>query len=259
MAGGAREPGRSVTSRALAVLGAFDVSHPTLTLTQIARRAGLPPPTAHRLVAELEAWQALARRGDGSYEIGRRLWQLGLLAPLHHELREVASPFMHDVHAATGDVVHLAVREGMRALYVESVVGSGSVSVVSRAGSRLPLHATGVGKVLLAAAPGDVVEQVLGALTRVTRHTIVEPGRMARELLQTRHRGYGRTAEEMTLGACSVAVPVRLGVGAVQPSASGDVVAALGVVAPSARRDLLRLVPILQVAAAGIGRALPRF
>jgi DNA-binding IclR family transcriptional regulator len=248
MAGGARQPGRSVTSRALAVLGAFDSRHPTLTLTQIARRADLPPPTAHRLVAELEAWQALARRADGSYEIGRRLWQLGLLAPLHHELREVASPFMHDVHAATGDVVHLAVREGPLALYVESVVGSGSVAVVSRTGSRLPLHATGVGKVLLAAAPTELVEQMLPGLTRITRHTVVEPGRMARELAETRRRGYARTVEEMTLGACSVAVPIR--------QESGDVVAALGVVASSGRRDLVRVVPTLQVAAAGIGRAL---
>jgi DNA-binding IclR family transcriptional regulator len=232
----------------MAVLGAFDSRHPTLTLTQIARRADLPPPTAHRLVAELEAWQALARRADGSYEIGRRLWQLGLLAPLHHELREVASPFMHDVHAATGDVVHLAVREGPLALYVKSVVGSGSVAVVSRTGSRLPLHATGVGKVLLAAAPTELVEQVLPGLTRVTRHTIVEPGRMARELAETRRRGYARTVEEMTLGACSVAVPIR--------QEPGDVVAALGVVASSGRRDLARVVPTLQVAAAGIGRAL---
>ena len=251
MAGGARQPGRSVTSRALAVLGAFDAEHPTLTLTQIARRAELPPPTAHRLVAELETWQALARRADGRFEIGRRLWQLGLLAPLHHELREVASPFMHDVHAATGDVVHLAVREGTLALYVESVVGSGSVAVVSRAGSRLPLHATGVGKVLLAAAPPEVVDQVLSGPTRVTRHTITEPGRLGRELAETRRRGYASTAEEMTLGSCSVAVPIRR-------RDSTAVIAALGVVAPSGRRDLARVVPTLQVAAAGIGRALRR-
>lgn len=247
MAGGVREPGRSVTSRALAVLGAFDAAHPSLTLSQIARRADLPPPTAHRLVRELEAWQALSRRSDGCYEIGRRLWQLGLLAPVNHELREVASPFMHDVHAATGDVVHLAVREQTAALYIASVVGSGSVSVLSRAGSRLPMHATGVGKVLLAAAPPDVVEQVLSGLTRVTRHTIVEPGRMARELAETRRRGYARTAEEMSLGTCSVAVPVRQ---------DGVVVAALGVVASSRRRNLVQVAPTLQVAAAAIARSL---
>jgi DNA-binding IclR family transcriptional regulator len=104
--------------------------------------------------------------------------------------------------------------------------------------------------VLLAAAPPDVVRQALAAPARVTRHTVVEPGRLARELAATRRSGYARTAEEMTLGACSVAVPVR--------QESGAVVAALGVVVPSGRRNLLRVVPILQVAAAGIGRALRR-
>ncbi len=250
MAGGAGEPGRSVTSRALGVLAAFDAGHRRLTLSQIARRADLPPATAHRLVAELTAWQALARRPDGGYEIGSRLWQLGLLASVHHELRELASPYLHDVHAATGDVVHLAVRDGLLALYVESVVGSGSVAVVSRTGARLPLHCTGVGKVLLSEAPAAVVEVVLRGLTRVTRHSVAEPGRLQRELAEVRRRGYARTVEEMTLGTCSVAVPVRAG-------GKGSAVAALGIVVHSLRRDLSRLVPTLQVAAAGIGRTLP--
>lgn len=243
-----REPGRSVTSRALSVLTAFDAGHPRLTLAEISRRAGLPPATAHRLVAELEAWRALTRRPDGAYQIGRRLWELGLLAPVHFELREVASPFMHDVHAVTRAVVHLAVRERTTALYVDSVAGSGSVPVVSRAGTRLPLHATGVGKVLLAQAPPEIIEAVLANLTRITPHTIADPGRLRCELAEVRRHGYARTAEEMTLGACSVAVPVRV--------APGPPVAALGIVVDTVRQDLNRLVPTLQVAAAGIARVL---
>jgi len=65
MAGGAREPGRSVTSRVLDVLGAFDVAHPQLTLSDVARRSGLPVQTAARLLAELVAGAALVRREDG--------------------------------------------------------------------------------------------------------------------------------------------------------------------------------------------------
>ena len=102
MAGGTLASGRSVTSRALALLGAFDDAHPRLSLTDLARRAGLPLSTTHRLVAELVAWDGLARRTDGRYEIGRRIWDLGLLAPVHRELREVALPFLQDVAAATG-------------------------------------------------------------------------------------------------------------------------------------------------------------
>lgn len=247
LAGGGAAPGRSVTSRALGVLGAFDARHRSLTLSDIAARAALPLTTTHRLVAELAAWQALHRRDDGRYVIGQRLWQLGLLAPVQQELREVASPFLHDVHAATGEVVQLAVREGASALYVDRVSGSASVPVVNRTGTRLPLHATGVGKVLLAHAPAEVLERASRRLARVTPHTIVEPARLARELAEVRRRGYARTAEEMSLGTGSVAVPVA--------DRRGRVVAALGVVA-AARRNLSRLVPTLHVAAAGIGRHL---
>ncbi|MFD0891159.1 helix-turn-helix domain-containing protein, partial [Streptosporangium algeriense] len=65
MAGGSREPGRSVTSKVLAILGAFDTGHPHLSLSEISRRSGVPLTTAHRLVGELVAWQALSRTADG--------------------------------------------------------------------------------------------------------------------------------------------------------------------------------------------------
>jgi DNA-binding IclR family transcriptional regulator len=253
VAGGGTAAGRSVTARALDVLGAFDSSAPRLTLSEIAERSGTPLSTAHRLLGELTGWGALHRRPDGRYEIGRRLWDLGLLAPVQLELRQVAAPFLLDVHTATRDTVHLAVREGRSALYVERVSGRESVPVVSQVGSRLPLHATGVGKVLLAAAPDDVAEAVLRAPTRETRHTVVDPGRLRREIAEVRRRGYARTAEEMSLGMLSVAVPVR-----VERPAGPVAVAALGIVVPSHRRDLLRLVPVLEVAARGIGRELSR-
>ncbi len=249
MAGNASRSGLSVTSRALAVLGAFDARHRRLTLTAIAGRAGLPVATAHRLVGELVEWGALARTPSGEYVIGRRLWDVGLLAPVHTGLREVASPYLHDLYGATLATVHLAVRDGLQALYVDRLSGHASVPVVSTIGSRLPLHATGVGKVLLAHAPPDVQELVMSSLSRITPYTISQPGRLRRQLDAVRAEDCATTVEEMTLGACSVAVPIR---------ASGHVVAALGVVVPSVTsRERDRLVSALQVAARGIGRSLP--
>jgi DNA-binding IclR family transcriptional regulator len=253
MAGGAADPGRSVTSRALAVLDAFGATAPRLSLTEIAARSGLPLTTAHRLLGELTEWGALTRRSDGRYEIGRRLWELGLLAPVQLELRQVAAPFLLDVHTATRDTVHLAVREELSALYVERISGRESVPVVSQLGSRLPLHATGVGKVLLAWAPDDVADRALRAPARATRHTVVDPARLRRELAEVRRRGFARTAEEMSLGASSVAVPVTANRGG-----TAVVVGALGIVVPSHRRDPARLVPVLEVAARGIGREVGR-
>lgn len=248
MAGNSARSGRSVTGRSLAILGAFDTRHRQLTLTKLAERADLPLATAHRLVSELVAWGALARTSSGEYVIGRRLWDVGLLAPEHTGLRELASPHLHDLYGATLATVHLAIRDGFEALYVERLSGHASVPVVSTIGSRLPLHATGVGKVLLAHAPGDVQNAVLASLARITAYTIVQPGRMRRQLAAVRDHGYATTIEEMTLGACSVAVPIRGG---------AEVVAALGVVVPTLQpRERDRLVSALRVAGHGVGRSL---
>jgi DNA-binding IclR family transcriptional regulator len=238
----------SVTSRALDVLGAFDPSHRSLTLSSLARRAGLPLATAHRLTAELQRWGALDRLASGEYVIGRRLWDLGLLAPVQSGLRQAASPFMHDLYGATLATVHLAVRDGDQVLYVDRLAGHVSVPVVSKVGSRLPMHATGVGKVLLTYAPAEVKQSVLSDLTRVTPYTITNPARLQAQLERIRIDGYATTGDEMSLGASSVAVPIH--------GPGGEVVAALGMVVPDLRRERSRLVSALQVAARGITRTL---
>jgi DNA-binding IclR family transcriptional regulator len=249
MAGNTSTAGATVVSRALGLLAAFDERHRRLTLTELARRADLPVPTAYRLVGELVRGGALVRRTSGHYVIGRRLWDLGLLAPVQSGLREVAAPFLGDIHAATLATVHLAIRDRSQALYLDRLSGRASVPVVSSVGSRLPLHSTGVGKVLLAHAPEDVREQVLGSLPRLTPYTVTQPARLRDQLARIRRDGYATTEEEMTLGACSVAVPVRVG-------SAVDVVAAIGVVVPTLKRDRARLVTALRVAAQGIGRSL---
>lgn len=249
MADNTRSPGASVTSRALSLLGTFDEQHRRLGLSQMAERAGLPLPTAHRLVGELVTFGALARTPSGDYVVGRRLWDIGLLAPMQSGLREVASPYLHDLYGATGATVHLAVRDGLEVLYVDRLRGNASVPVLSQAGSRLPLHTTGVGKVLLAYAPAEVEQEVLANLTAVTRYSITQPGALRRQLARVRGEGWASTSEEMALGACSAAVPVRQ---------REHVVAALGLVVPSLRNDRPRLVSALQVAARGIERALAR-
>jgi DNA-binding IclR family transcriptional regulator len=240
-------PGVTVASRVLSILGSFDAEHQSLTLTELARRAGLTLPTAHRLVGELTEWGALRRAAPGRYVIGRRLWDLGLLAPVQTGLRDVASPFLHDLYGATLATVHLAVRDGTRVLYLERVAGHASVPVVSKVGSRLPLHSTGVGKVLLAHAPADVRREVLAApLQRFTPYTVIQPRRLEDQLQHVAQDGFATTTEEMTLGACSIAIPVCV---------AGRAVASLGIVLPDLRARKL-LVPAMRVAGQGIARSL---
>jgi DNA-binding IclR family transcriptional regulator len=144
--------------------------------------------------------------------------------------------------------VHLAIRDGTKVLYLERLSGRSSVPVVSRVGSRLPMHSTGVGKVLLAHAPEQVQEDALAHLTRLTPYTVIQPDRLRAQLDRTRRDGYATTVEEMTLGACSIAVPVR--------GRDDEVLAAIGVVVPTLSRDRARLLSELQVAAQGVRRSL---
>lgn len=247
MAGNTATPGRTVASRVLAILGAFDPQHRCLSLGEIARRAGLSLTTTHRLTGELAEWGALARV-PGGYAVGSKLWELGLLAHAESDLRRIAAPFISDIHAATRATVQLGVRDGADVLYLARSAGHGSVAIAGGVGSRLPLHATGVGKVLLAHAPADVTGEILARLDRITPYTVTQPGRLARQLQQVRKDGYATTAEEMSLGACSVAVPV--------VDAGHRVRAALGVVVPDLGRDVDRYVSVLSVAANGIARKL---
>lgn len=233
----------------MAILGAFLPGDVGLTLTEICRRAELPPATGHRLVKELVAGGFVERLPDGSYRIGMLLWQIGAQAVEPRQLRELALPYMEDLYAATRENVQLAVLRDDRALYVERLRGPTSVPILSRVARGLPLHATGVGKVLLAFADPETVERVLaGELTPYAPNTVVDPVRLRVELKEVRRTGVAHTQEEMSVGTCSVAVPVR--------GPGGRVVAALSLVAWRHNADPRRLVPAVLTAAGALSRDL---
>ncbi|MDI6101655.1 IclR family transcriptional regulator [Actinoplanes sp. NEAU-A12] len=238
-----------MTSRVLALLGAFGAEHRHLSLTQISRRAGLPLATAHRLTAELTAWGALERDSDGRYRIGLRLWEVGSLAPRGLGLREAALPFLEDLYEATHQNIQLAVLDGNEVVYVERIPGRDSVSVLTRVGGRWPAHATGVGLALLAHASRDDQERYLaGPLARFTPRTITEPARLRRELAEVRRLGYAVSNGQVTLDALSVAAPVR--------GPDGEVVAAISIVTRAGAGPPSALAPAVCTASRGLSRAL---
>ena len=239
---------RSVTARAFAVLDSFDAKHRRQSLTSISRRTDLPLTTVHRLVHELEKNSALVRGSDGGYEIGSKIWRLGILASVHSELREVALPYMEDVYELGNVAVQIAVLDGLRCLVVERIAGSRTMSVVSKPGARLPLHATGVGKVLLAFGSQELQSAVLNSLDRYTDKTITDADKLNSQLETIRSQGFAHTHEELAAGATSVAFPLR--------GKGGKVIAALGMVSPSDSTEISRLVPSMQVTAAALSRKL---
>jgi DNA-binding IclR family transcriptional regulator len=202
----------------------------------------MPVATAHRLIGELCTARLLSRRPDGSYEIGARVWQLGLLAP-PTSLREAALPHLQDLVITTGRTVHLAVLEGSRALVVERLASSHTQPTRHSPGGYLPLHCTAVGKVLLAHGPPALYNEVLRAPVRYTAWTITDPAVLRRQLDAIRTSGHAQSAQEHRRGVWSVAMPVT--------SPSG-VIAALGVLAPLTAPRLADALSPLSAAATAV-------
>ena len=245
-----KEPGTSVTTKVLAIVAVFEGTPHAQSLSQISERSGLALSTTHRLVAELTAWGALERDPSGRYRIGLRLWEVSQNAG--RQLRESARPHLQDLFSFTQETAHLAVREGREALYIDRVYSTKRVPRASRVGGRLPLHATAVGKVLLAGEDEWLrrayLEQPLEA---PTPRTHINPARLLEELETIRELGYATTLEEVRPGSCSIAVPV-LG-------RTGRVEAALGLVMLSSQSTTMtRHLPTLRGVAARISDAVFR-
>jgi DNA-binding IclR family transcriptional regulator len=238
-----------VTARVTALLSAFDAGHSVLSLSELGRRCGLPLTTTHRLVGELVRAEFLERDEDGRYRIGLRLWSIATSASRAAALREATLPYLQRLYEVTHENVQLAVLDGTEAVYVERISGQESVHVVTRVGARLPVHATGVGLVLLAYAPSDVQDRVLRApLARFTRYTLTDPRRIRRVLASVRREGVVVSDRQIETISASVAAPVR--------DRAGQVVAAVSVVVPSLS-DVRRYVPIVRRAGQDMSQVVP--
>lgn len=246
MAGGSREPGRSVVSKALSLLEAFEGHPRALTQTELVELTGLPQPTVHRLAGELVTWGALRRDAQGRYQIGMRLWELSQNAG--RQLRETARPFVQDLHGLTRQMSQIAVRDGAEVLYIDRVYGSERVPRATRVGGRLPIHVTAVGRAILAFEPQWVQDSICdGPLARLTPSTVTSPAALRRELEVVREQGWASTYEQVRTGSCSIAVPVW--------GRGGEVGAGLGLVLPSSSAgSMQRHLPTLR----GIADALEK-
>lgn len=242
--------GAGILDRALGIFGAFSEDDPELTAAQLAERTGLPHSTLHRLLSTLIEHGLIVRLPDARYTVGSRLWELGELSPLSLRLRERSLPNLLRLYEATGENVHLGVLDGnspdrSSVLYVGRVTGRRSSPTVSRAGGRGPLHATGVGKALLAGREEVWLRQYFrGTRELETRHTVVDEAELRAELDRARARGYASTREEMTLGTVSIA--------AAFPLLPGLPPVALGLVVDLARADEKRLAALVQQSARDI-------
>lgn len=234
--------------RVMAVLDAFRTSGcDILGVTELARHTALPKTTVHRLAAQLAATGMLERQGS-AFRLGLRLFELGALVPRQRVLRDAAQGVMTELRQSTQHTVHLAIRDGADVMYVEILGGPDAPVTPVHVGGRWPLHATAVGKAILAFSSREEVDALLRTdLARVSRRTVHAPGLLGAELVTVRRTGSAFDREESQAGLVCVASPIL--------DASG-VVASLSLSGWSTRMRLTQIAATVHRAAAVISRRL---
>lgn len=212
-------------SRAVRIFATFSAASPSLTASEIARRAQLPQATAYRLVNELLELGVLERDTDNRVRIGVTMWEWASRSSYPHRLRQSALPIMERLQTQVKHHTMLGILVGSEILYLERISAPGAVQNMAQAGGRLPIHVVSAGLVLLAHAPPDLQEKVMaGPLRTYTQWTISQPDVLRRTLAEVRRTGIAVGDQTMIPGVLGMAAPVR--------NREGIVMAALSVVIP---------------------------
>jgi DNA-binding IclR family transcriptional regulator len=247
MAGNCTESGRSVTSKITSILLAFTEGS-EYSLTEIARLAGLPVSTAHRLTAELTSWRLLDRTEEGHYRVGLPLRMIGAGDAVPPSIAERGPWVLDDLATALRSRARLGVMAGLDVAYIEKRPGSGPVTTFCAAAT-LPAHPTALGRALLAFASPDLVDATIArGLRPYTAHTITTPDRFRRALSVTRLTRVAVTRWELEPDVAGIAMPV-FGPG-------GDAVAAIELAVADVGRDLQTMTAALAVASRSLSREL---
>ncbi len=219
--------------KAMLVLNAVADSDDPLSLTALVGKTGLEKTTTHRLARSLADGGVLRFDSDSrTYSLGWRLIELGALASRRTSVLLVATPHLIKLRDKTGETVHLGAYNDGAVVYLAQESSDAAVIIRARVGQRRPLHATAMGKVLLAFGPESWLAELLqrGELEVFTDNTISEEGTLRRELRRIRELGYAIDDEEMSSGIRCVAAPVM--------DSAGRSVAAISVTFPAYRVSL---------------------
>lgn len=229
--------------RGLRLLHLFSESPRGLTAKQVAESSRLPVSTVHRFLANLVTAGFLNRDGEGTHSLGIACFSIGQAAVGQLDIRRLSLPYLRELNQQTRETIHLTVRHGLSAVYVEKLDSPEPLRIHSRIGAAVPLYCTAVGKVMLAYMPPEEQERVLPELNmkRQTSNSVGNLQELKTELYRVRKNGYACDLEENERHIRCVAAPIWDHTGSVQSS--------LSITAPTVRMPVARLrqlAPLIQ-------------
>lgn len=195
--------------RGLKLLQLFDRDRREIGPAEAARLLTVPRSSAFRLLQTLEQLGYLERAGS-DYRLGPAIMRLGLEYVAAQPITETARPVLEQLRDTSGCTAHLAIRDKRDVVYVLRMPGPSSFSSNVSVGTRLPLHATVLGRMFLAYLPDDAVRDLYAgiALERFTRHTATSVAGLLRQAREDRARGHALSESHFEGGISAIAAPV---------------------------------------------------
>ncbi|MFO1324073.1 MAG: IclR family transcriptional regulator C-terminal domain-containing protein [Burkholderiales bacterium] len=198
-------------TRGLSLLEALARAEGGLTLTDLAQRVQLAPSTAHRLLATLEKLGYVFQGGElGRWYIGLMAFTVGTSFLANRDFVAQSHPYMRRLMEQSGETANLGILDGTEAVFIDQVQCREMMRTIVKLGSRVPLHASGVGKAIFAALPDEQIDAILKVkgLPRITANTITSPETMWATVRVIRQRGWSFDDEEHAIGTRCVAAPI---------------------------------------------------
>jgi DNA-binding IclR family transcriptional regulator len=244
--------GVRVLHKTLDILEQIKTTESGYRLAELAREVELPKATVYRILTTLEGRGYLDRAHDGSYRMGKKLFDLQRTEPIEQLLHRASQPVMERLVASCKETVNLGILDAGEVVVIYTVESPQAVRMSSKIGNRRYLHATAIGKCLLCGMPDKEVARLikLKGLAKVTEETITTKAALMMELQKVRQQGWALDNQENEIEGRCIGAPIQ---------GPGDkIVGALSISGPVFRMDLARaksLVNDLKTACAEISKA----
>jgi len=202
-------PKVDTVARALEILECFTTGEPEQTLKQLCEKTGLYKSRVHRLCRTLLDCGYLVRTSYSSYRLGPKLLVLGKVYERTNTLVSISRPIMSQLADSAGESAALFALEGDRSICLAREYGPSRLFFAINEGDFMHLHATAIGRVLLAYAPAEFRNRILGGSREaITPSTITDEEWLKRECGAILGRGYSISREEREPGVAAIAAPI---------------------------------------------------
>ena len=235
--------------KTMAVLEAISAAPAPMRFTDLLGQVAQPRGTLHRQISNLVAEGLLAQRSDLTYELGPRLLKLASSAWSSNHFRVIAEPHLAQLHAATGETIHLGILSGHEIIYLDKVESKAAVRMHSQIGNVSPIYCTGVGKAAASGLAPVSLDKLADRLNfhQFTAATITSKPEFIAAIGKIKDNGIAYDREEHEAGIACVAAPVI--------SANGVILAGVSITAPTYRVSMEQFeqwAPLVKKAAARI-------